>query len=330
VSISKAAAMAAVLIVCIMIGSPASAQVRAKREPLLVGTMPEQESVNLYAVDGPQLTLAKSIPVGKSPGRMCVAGSTLFVVTGAGAAAIDLTTRALAGTFTDPEIKAPFGCVVSPDAAKLYVTDQDGSAVFVFSTASRQRLKRISVPADPRQGIFTPDGKWLVVSCGDAGMLAVVDPIQDALTRTSSTIGLDPRSMVITLDGKRLVVALVSSDILSWYDSTTLEYVRSFGITRSPQAVVAAADGARLYVSGAYEGVISVVDLREKKGDGTPEPRQTSAIPVGPAYSLAASADGNYLYAAPTGGNGTVVDLRSWKVLKPAALKGAGIVFYVP
>ena len=136
--------------------------------------------------------------------------------------------------------------------------------------------------------------------------------------------------MVLTPDGKYLVVALVSSDILSWYDARTLEYVRSFGIARSPQGVVMAEDGARLYVSGAYEGVIGVVDLREKKGDGTPEPRQTSTIPIGPAYSLAASADGNYLYAAPTGGNGTVVDLRSWKVLKPAALKGAGIVFYVP
>jgi YVTN family beta-propeller protein len=312
------------------LSASALAQERAPRPPLLASTFPEQEAVSLFAIDGPQLTLAKSIPVGRSPGRMCVAGSTLYVVTGAGAAAIDLTTRALAGTFTAPEIKAPFGCVVGPDAAKLYVTDREGSAVFVFSTASRQVLKKIPVPADPRQAIFTPNGKTLVISCGDAGALAVVDAARDVVTRTEKTIGLDPRNMVITPDGKHLVVALVSSDILSWYDANTLEYVRSFGIARSPQGVVVAEDGVRLYVSGAYEGVIGVVDLREKKGDGTPEPRQTSTIPIGPAYSLAASADGNYLYAAPTGGNGTVVDLRSWKVLKPAALKGAGIVFYVP
>lgn len=312
------------------LSAPAPAQERLPRAPLLASTFPEQEAVSLFAVDGPQLTLAKSIPVGKSPGRMCVAGSTLYVVTGSGAAAIDLTARTLAGAFAAPEMKAPFGCVVSPDAAKLYLTDRDGSAVFVFSTASRQLLKKIPVPADPRQGLFTPDGKTLVVSCGDAGVLAVVDPARDVVTRTEKTIGLDPRNMVLTPDGKYLVVALVSSDILSWYDAKTLEYVRSFGIARSPQGLVVAEDGARLYVSGAYEGVIGVVDAREKKGDGTPEPRQTSVISVGPAYSLAASPDGNYLYAGPTAGNGTVVDLRSWKILKPPVLKGAGAFLYVP
>lgn len=328
-SIPRRAAWAALLALSVHSLPSAWAQDRAGRAPLLAAAVPEQEAVNLYAVDGAQLTLEKSIAVGKGPGRMCVAGPTLYVVTGTGVTAIDLSARALAGTFADPEIKSPFGCVVSPDAQKLYVTDRDASLVFVFSTASRRLLKKITVPADPRQAIFTPDGKSLVVSCGDAGVLAVVDPAQDTVTRTSKTVGLDPRNMVITPDGKHLVVALVSSDILSWYDANTLEYVRSFGVTRSPQAVVVSEDGARLYVGGAYDGVIGVVDAREKKADGTPEPRQTSVIPVGPAYSVTASPDGNYLYAAPTGGTATVVDLRSWKLLKPAALKGAATVLYV-
>jgi DNA-binding beta-propeller fold protein YncE len=302
----------------------------AERAPLLAGSFPEQEVVNLYRLDGPQLALEKSIPVGKGPGRMCSAGNVLYVVTGSGAVAIDVPTRTLVGTFGDPEVKGPFGCVVSPDAAKLYLTDKEAGLVFVFSTASRGLLKKISVPDDPRQGLFTPDGKSVVFSCGDAGVLAVVDPARDVVMRTIKTVGLDPRNMVITPDGKNLVVALVSSDILSWYDAKTLEYLRSFGIARSPQGMVVAEDGARLYVSGAYEGVIGVVDAREHKADGTPEPRQTSVISVGPAYSLAASPDGNYLYAAPTAGNGTIVDLRSWKVVKPPVLKGAAALLYIP
>jgi len=311
-----------------LLAMPAS--VKAQRSAFLAVTVASADVVNLYQVDGPQLKLAKAVPVGKSPGRMCVnpSNSTLYVVLGTGAAAVDLTTQAVTGTMSDPAIQSPYGCVVSPEAQKLYLTDRKANTVFVFSLLTNQLVKKISAPDDVRYGIYTSDHKSLIFSCG-SGELAVVDPGSDTVTRTIKAVGLDPRNMVITPDGKYLAVALVSSDLVSWYHADTLEPVNSFGVTRSPQGMVVAPNGERIYVTGYYEGVIAVVDLREKNSEGIGEWRQTSTIPVGPAFSIAISPDSNYLYVCPADGVLTVVDLRSWKIVKSASLKGVGNVLYI-
>ena len=306
--------------------------VQAQHRPMLAVTMPAQESVNLFEIDGSRLTLKKSVQVGKAPGRMCTdpSGTTLFVGTASAVAAIDLRTQAVAATMTDGAIKSLFGCVVSPDGKKLYVADREANLVFVFSLPSHQLLTKIAVPEDPRYGIFTPKGTTLLFSCGDAAEVAVLDPNTDRVVRAIKMPGMDPRSMAFTPDGKYLAVALVSSDIISWYRADTLEPVNAFGVARSPQGLAMDPKGEVMYVPGAVEGVIAVVDLREHNHAGVGEWRQANTIPVGPPYSIAISADGSYLYAAPTGDTGTIVDLRTWKTLKPPALKGAGTVLYLP
>ena len=304
----------------------------AQHRPMLAVTVPAQESVNLFELDGSRLTLKKAVPVGKAPGRMCTdpSGTTLFVGTAGGVVAVDLRTQAVTASMTDAAMKSLFGCVVSPDGHKLYAADRDANLVFVFSLPAHQLLKKITVPEDPRYGIFTPNGKSLLFSCGDASQVAVVDPGTDSVVRTIKMPGMDPRSMVFTPDGKYLAVALVSSDIISWYRADTLEPVNAFGVTRSPQGLAMDPKGEMLYVPGAAEGVIGVVDLREHNHAGVGEWRQANTIPVGPPYSIAISADGNYLFAAPTGDTGTIVDLRTWKTVKPPALKGAATVMYLP
>src|ERR1051325_2226045 len=93
----------------------------AQRRPMLAVTMPAQESVNLFEIDGSRLTLKKAVQVGKAPGRMCAdpAGTTLFVAAAGGVAAVDLRTLTVSAGMTDGAIKSLFGCVVSPDGKKL-------------------------------------------------------------------------------------------------------------------------------------------------------------------------------------------------------------------
>jgi DNA-binding beta-propeller fold protein YncE len=301
----------------------------AQRGPMLAVADQSQDAVNLYDVNGPALKLKKSVPAGKSPGRMCLdsAGTTLFVANATGAQAIDLASQTPAEGFADSGIKRTFGCIVSLDGQKLYLADRDANLIFVFSVSSHQLIKKIPGCEDARYGIYTPDRKSLVFSCG-AGSLAVIDPATDTVKRTIKTVGMDPRSMVLTRDGKYLGVAMVSSDMVNWYRADTLDLVSLFGVTRSPQGFVIAADGERAYVSGVYEGVIGVIDLREKNHEGEGEWRQASVIPTGPAFSIDISPDGNYLYATPSDGAIAVVDLRSWKILK-VPLKGAGNLLFV-
>lgn len=323
---SKHTAVALLIGFCLaLLGMRAHAQ----RTPILAVTDQLQDSVNLYEVNGPALKFRKAIPAGKSPGRMCAdsAGLMLFVANAGGAQAIDLTSQSPAAAFTAPGVKRTFGCLVSRDHQKLYLADRDANTVLVFSIPSHQLLTRIAGCDDVRYGIYAPDGKSLVFSCG-SGSLAVIDPATDTVKRTVKTVGMDPRSMVLTPDGRYLGVAMVSSDMVNWYKADTLEPVSSFGVTRSPQGFVIAPDGERAYVAGFYEGLIGVLDLREKNHEGEGEWRQSSTIPAGPAYSLDISSDGNYLYASPTEGAITIVDLRSWKILK-VPLKGAGNLLYI-
>lgn len=286
-------------------------------------------AVNFYAVGGPRYPLIKSVPVGKNPGHMCEdpQGKTLFVGTATGAQAIDLATPAAGASFTDGAIKSPYGCLVSRDGQKLYLADRDANTIFVFSTSSHQLLKKIEGCEDVRYGIHMPDKKTIVFSCG-AGALAVIDAANDTVTRTVKTMGADPRAMVLTRDGKYLGVAMVSSDLVNWYHADTLEQIYTFGVTRSPQGFVLAADGERAYVSGAVEGLIGVIDMREKDHEGNGEWRQTSTIAIGPSYTLDISPDGNYLFGGTADGFVVVVDLRLWKIIK-LPLKGAGSVLYV-
>lgn len=322
---NKQARLAAAALGILMLGSTAIDQ----HASTLAVADQTQDSVNLYEVNGPTLKLKKTVPAGKSPGRMCLdpAGTTLFVANASGAQAINLANQSSGPSFTDPAIKRTFGCIVSRDNQKLYLADRDGNTIFVFSLSSHQLLKKISGCDDVRYGIYMPDGRSLVFSCG-AGSLAVIDPTTDTLTRSVKTVAMDPRSMVLTPDGKYLGVAMVSSDMVNWYHADTLELASTFGVTRSPQGFVISADGERAYVSGVYEGVIGVIDLRDKNHEGEGEWRQSSSIPIGPAYSLDISPDGNYLYAPTTDGTIAVVDLRSWKILK-VPLKGAGNLLYI-
>ena len=309
----------------LMLSSAASAQ----RTSTLAVDDQAQDAVNLYEVNGPALKLKKAVPAGKSPGRMCLdpAGATLFVANAAGAQAIDLASQSPKASFTDSGIKQTFGCIVSRDNQKLYLADRDANIIFVFSLASHQLVKKIPGCDDVRYGIYAPDGKSLIFSCG-SGSLAVIDPATDTVKRTVKTVGMDPRGMVLTPDGKYLGVAMVSSDMVNWYHADTLELASSFGVTRSPQGFVIAADGERAYVSGVYEGLIGVIDLREKNHEGEGEWRQSSSIPTGRAYSLDISPDGNYLYASIADGAIAIVDLRSWKTLR-VPLKGAGNLLYI-
>ena len=300
----------------------------AQHQPMLAVADTAQGAVNFYLARGPRYTLNKTVPVAK-PGRMCAdpAGATLFVASGTSMQAIDIASQTAGAMISDAAIKNPFGCLVSRDGQKLYVADRDANAIFVFSTSSHQLVKKIDGCEDARYGIHMPDKKSMVFSCG-AGSLIVVDARNDTVTRTVKTMGMDPRAMVVTPDGKYLGVAMVSSDMVNWYRAETLEPIYAFGVTRSPQGFVIAADGERAYVSGAYEGTIGVIDMREKNHEGEGEWRQETTIPVGPSYSLDISADGNYLFAAPTDGSIAVVDLRSWKVLR-FPLKGAGNLLYL-
>ena len=315
---------------CLLVTMPAMAQ----HEALLAAAVPGDGVVNLYRVNGTQLQLTKTVPVGKTPGQMCLdpTGSTLFVgkQDPIGASAIDLNGKAVTGTFADAGLQAPDGCVVSPDGKKLYLIDRKANAVFVFATGSGRLIKKIAVAEEPRRGSFLPNGK-LVVGSDGANSLNLIDPATDSVIRTINAgpegWNIDPRILALTPDGKFLVVAKVSADILAFYSPDTLEFIVEYGVRRSPQALVMGPDGNTIYALSVAENLVAIV-----KGFNGKEWRATDTIPVGPPLPLSMVGDpkGQYLYVSRRDGTIVAIEIATKKTTTIPDVKGGGALVYRP
>jgi YVTN family beta-propeller protein len=315
---------------CLLITMPALAQ----QAPMLAAAVPADGVVNLYQVSGPQLQLAKSVPVGKTLGQMCLdpAGSTLFVgkLDPKGVSAIDLNSKTVAGTFSDADLQVPDGCAVSPDGKKLYLADRKANAVFVFATGTGRLMKKIAVAEEPRRGLFLPNGK-LVVGSDGANSLNLIDPAKDSVIRTIKAgpegWNIDPRILALTPDGKFLVVAKVSADILAFYNPDTLEFIVEYGMRRSPQALVMAPDGKAIYALSVAENLVAIVKDYNGK-----EWRAAETIPVGPILTLSMVGDpkGQYLYMSRRDGTIAALEIANKKVTTIPDVKGGGALVYRP
>ena len=301
----------------------------AQREPLLIASSPSEGAVNLYVPDDAKLKLKKSIPVSKTPGQLCLdaPGSKLYVVDAAAklVSKLDLEQQAVTGTFSDPDLKSPDGCAISPDGSKLYVADREGNQLFVFATDTRRRNTKIAVPNEPRRVVFTPDDSRILVSSGDGNAITIVNPATDTVVRSVKT-GIDPRAMAFSPDGKVLAVSMVTSDNMEYFDAKTFEYIEDYGMCSSPQVIAFAPNGRYLYALCVPAQVVAVVNLH---GEGSrPERRLQSTIPVGPATSaMAISAAGDFLYVGRPDGTIGVVDLLGWKVYQNKGKGGGPMIF---
>jgi YVTN family beta-propeller protein len=276
--------------------------------------------LNLYRVRGAYPQLTTSIPIGKAPGEMCLDPNhrRIFVsnVGDKNIAVVDLQSRSVVANFADPGIASPDGCVVSPDSKKLYVADQKNDVVFVFSTDSKQLLKKIAVGKEPRRLIFSPDGKRVLVSNAESNNLSVIDPATDAVVNTIKT-ATEPRSMAFSPDGKTLAVSIVVDDCTSFYDANTLEFKQQIGVGQSPQKVIFSPDGKLLFVMGKLRDEVSVVRIDEK-GNRVANWISVSHgdTAVQNSWGMAMSDDGKHLFVTNLGeGIISLIDLQMMKVI---------------
>jgi YVTN family beta-propeller protein len=285
-------------------------------EPMLAVVARGDGVVNIYRARGIGLQLIKSVAVGKRPGEMCLdpSGKRIFVgeTPEKSVAELDLASQSVVATMTDPDLKSPDGCTVSPDSSTLYMIDSSGDTVFAFSTSSHKLVAKIPVGKEPRRALFTPDGKMLLVSNAHSDTISVIDPATAKVVREIKT-GKEPRDMLWTPDGKSLVVALVVDDSIAYFKADSLAFERQVGSQRSPQRLAISSDGAVLFSLSRYENAISVADLTEA-GDR----RFVSSIPVGHyAFNMTMSPDGKMLYTANSQIDNTIsiIDVRLMRVM---------------
>ncbi len=323
----------------ILLTTTALAQSQAPAGPsssLIAVAATQDGAVMLYEAHGWRLRLLKAIPAGKGPTEMCLAPdkSRLYVSDppNHGVLAIDLKQQAVVATLTNAAMKSPDGCVVSPDSKKLYAIDQQANAVFVFSTGNNALLQQVAVGQEPRRGLFSTDGKRLIISNAHSDSLSVIDPAHDTVVNTVKTPGHEPRALAWSPDGKFLAVSIIEDDSVSFFRADTLEFEQQVAGAISSQRIVFAPDGKLLFVLGRFEH-LNVIDLRS---DGPPPGyrRQITSLPAPRlAWGMTSSPDGAYLYITQTGPDTgiAVVDTRVMKTVNTVnGPKGQRDILYIP
>lgn len=266
---------------------------------------------------GPTLTLLKTLPMGKYPREICVApdGKRAYVANRdqkeTTVTAIDLETLTVAATISDPALKSPDGCLVSPDSSKLYVAGAWSNAFFVFSTNDGHKISEFKTGHEPRRILFSKDGSRFYVTHGEERYIGIYDAKTEKQIGTMKA-GRNHREIAYTPDGKYLAVTNVNDDAIQFTNAETHEVELVVGVPPYPERLMFYPEKSMLLTLGRYDGVLSMLDLTPGKMYG----RFKSKIQIGrQPYCMDIHPDRRTLYITDLGEhNIKIVDLPSMKL----------------
>ena len=225
-----------------------------------------------------------------------------------GIAEVDLRARRL--TRVLPGGSDPETFDITPDGARLVVSNEDADQASLVEVASGEIFRTVPVGREPEGVRISPDGALAYVTGETDHDVTVLDTRSgEELARIG--VGHRPRDAVFTPDG---AFAYVSSEI----DGTVSEIVvgehrvsRTFALPEGSLSMGVALSPAadRLYVANGRARTVSVVDLESGE--------VTATVEVGERpWGIAVSGDGRFLYTANGPSNDvSVLDTASLEVV---------------
>ncbi len=181
------------------------------------------------------------------------------------------------------------------------VRTPDGPAATPAATVPAPSVREASIGKDilgiglevqyktPRNLVFTPDGREVLVSCEAGNSLIVVDAAR-RLKVAEITVGRQPADVAISPDQTRAYVSNRLDDTVSVIDLPRRQVVGTIPVGDEPHGLLTDRTGATLYVLNTSSGDISVIDTARPPGDEAPEgePRPLVAGPAAPTGAACA------------------------------------------
>ena len=206
----------------------------------------------------------------------------------------------------------PGDVVATHDGELAYVSGfQDGSITIArLAGDSISDVVRLPTRSAYRLAL-SPNERRLYVTSTD-GRLYVFNTATRSLA-TSKSLGGSLQGLAIDHAGARLFVTSTAGDV--WrLERGTLRSLRQTTLDCAPQDVVLSNDDRELYVA-CEKGNVVVLDARSLD--------QLEVLPVGPAFGLAVTPDGEQLYvSSPADGAVTIVDLPTRKIVNRVSVQG--------
>ena len=151
----------------------------------------------------------------------------------------------------------PTDVAISPSGKRAYVTASDG--LHVFNVASQRQVAFVPGLGSPQSVVVSPDGSFMYVTETQAGELATISTVNDAVVSTT-TVGQEPWQAAVSPNGSTVYVANPNSDSVSFVDATTGQVSQTVTVAGSPDALAVTPDGSELWVTGLDSGILYVVD----------------------------------------------------------------------
>lgn len=116
----------------------------------------------------------------------------------------------------------------------------------------------------PRHMRLTPDGRQLMVACGDAQQADVIDLATRKSVRRIP-LGDDPEIFDLTPDGKTLFVSNEEDAAVGIVDVASGKRRGEIAVGEEPEGVLVAPDGKTVYVTSEVASLVHVVDTASGK-----------------------------------------------------------------
>lgn len=168
--------------------------------------------------------------------------------------------------------RQPYGMVISPDGAKMFVTCIGSGAVSIIDLESRKLAKNIPLSNGVTEIALDPAGQYVYVTNQDVNAITLLDANSGNFVTAFSAgggrnlFGFDFRGLAFTPDGKYLYVAQRIPSGLLMVDTSRLPLYPDRAILRvlptdiSPMNVAVTPDGAEVWVTNYDSYTVQAFD----------------------------------------------------------------------
>lgn len=219
---------------------------------------------------------------------------------------ISSATNKVVGTIEGIEV--PHGVVVSPDGARIYITDEPRRTLDIVDAVSLKVIKQVPLTGRPNNLAVSKDGKTVYVAIVDApGAVDVIDPEAGKNVKSIAVKG-GIHNVYVTPDGKFAAAGSIPGKLLNIIDTATntVAWTLPTDAGVRPMAFLTNPDGSTKQIIiqlSDYHGIV-VIDFasrKEVKRVDLPVPngteKETQGIQGSPSHGLAITPDGKTLWA---------------------------------
>ncbi len=303
-------------------------------------------SGDLTIIDPGTMEAVATVPLGKRPRGIHASpdGKTLYVALSGtpiagpdvdestlpppdksadGVGVFDVAQRKIVRTIhagSDPE-----NFDLSPDGSRIYISNEDDSALSVVDVAAGKVLQSYPVGAQPEGVRMSPDGSFVWTTSEETGTISVLDVARGVMLEPFK-VGRRPRSIVFLSDGKKAYVNAENDGAVVIVDAAERRMTGAIPLGApgqvKPMGLALSPKGDRLYVTTGRGKKLFTIDAATDK--------PVSELEVGQRpWGVAVSPDGSRIFTANGPSNDVaLVDAATNTLLKrvPAGKSPWGVV----